>query len=625
MKKIFQTITISMLLLTLTFGSAISFAATKNELESDKKAKSESELEKEVDRKEPILLETQGEAIVEKEIQIKSTTLSAVDQTSSASALGTNLIANPSVETDSSVTGVPASWNKGGYGTNNRLFTHPTSGSNSTKAVKVEITSYTSGDAKWFFNEVPVTAGKTYEYSDSYISNITSYIVVRYALTTGTYIYRDIALPIPASTFTRVSSQDVAPANAVSATVFHLINRPGFLITDEFSFAEVTTTQPPIDPPPSSTGLVPNSNFEQTDANNIPVGWKKGGWGSNTRMHTYPVTGEDGSKAAQVTISSYTSGDAKWAFSPLSLQPGLYTYTDQFKSTVTSTVTLQLQNSNGIFTYKDLVFLSPTSEFQTIKTDFEVPPGTVQVSIFHVIKAVGTLTIDNVTIQKKATAGIFNTGAVTFRFDDAWISQLQNAVPKLNSVGFKGTFYVASQQIRDNGFAGYMSKNEIGTLAQSGHEIGSHTRTHAHLALLSSVQQEAEIQGSRQDILSWNVGPVNSFAYPFGEYNSTTLGIVKTAGYTSAAATIGGYVGPASDRYQLERQSVIHSTTFAQAKGWIDTAAANKRWLILTFHEVNTSGNFYAVTPELFNQIVDYVAQKQIPVVTSSQGAQHVQ
>jgi hypothetical protein len=46
---------------------------------------------------------------------------------------------------------------------------------------------------------------------------------------------------------------------------------------------------------------------------------------------------------------------------------------------------------------------------------------------------------------------------------------------------------------------------------------------------------------------------------------------------------------------------------------------------IMEFHGIETSGDQYSMTPTLFNQVVDYVKQKGIPVVTVSQGAASLQ
>jgi len=543
-------------------------------------------------------------------------------QTASATSLGPNLIQNGNLETTGS-NGLPSGFSKGGYGTNTRTLTYPVSGNNSTKGAQVTITSYTNGDAKWYFPNVSVTPGATYQFSDYSSGNVPSIIDIQYKMSDGTFTYADIA-NVPASgAFQQTTKQFTVPANVASLTIFHLINRVGTLTVDDYSLNQVSTTQPP---PPPPQNLVPNGNFETTGTNGLPTGWNRDHWGTNTPTFTYPVTGPDGSKAAKVAISSYTSGDAKWDFAPISVTPGVYTYSEEYSSNVPSVIDVQYQNADNSFTYRDIANLPASSGFTKATVDFTVPNGTKNITVFHLIQNVGTLTVDNVSVtQKAAFKGVFTTGAVSLRFDDGWQSQYDNAIPKMQASGFHGTFYIVTQQLSDNGFSGYMSKAEIQKLFSFGEEIGAHTRTHPDLTTLSASQQQTEIQGSRQDLLSWNVGQILSFAYPYGAYNATSIQTVKNAGFTSGAATIDGDVTPTSDPYQLEHHEIQNTTTLAQVQSWIDEAATKKLWLILTFHRVDQNCDQYCTTPQEFGQIIDYLAQKNIPVVTVSQGLQSLQ
>lgn len=540
-----------------------------------------------------------------------------------APSLGSNLIQNPQVET-LGANGLPEGWFKGGYGVNNRTLTYPAAGANNSKGLQVSITSYSSGDAKWYFADVPVTAGKNYQFSDLFISDGPSTITARFTLDNGSFVYKDLTTLGAQSSFSSVTVPFTPPAGAVSVTIFHLISRTGTLTTDDFSLNEVGGT------PPDQNNLVPNPGFEVPGANGLPQSWFKGGYGVNTRTFSYPVSGMNGGSAAKVSITSYSSGDAKWWFSPVVINGGSsYVFSDYYSANVGSIITAQFQNSNGTISYLDLGSLPPVTSFTPASFSFTAPALANKVTVFHLIKGVGSLTIDNVSLMSSAApppppppSGIFNTGAVSLRFDDAWLSQYQNALPKLTTAGFRGTFYVPTRQLSDYGFVGYMSKTQIKNLASKGHEIGSHTQKHTDLTTLSSSQAQTEIVGSRQDLQAMNVGPVNSLAYPFGAYDSTIIAMVRDAGFKSAAATIGGDVTPNSDRYQLERRSVEVSVTVPQIKSWIDQAVANKEWLILTFHEVSTSGRQYSITPANFNQVIDYLKQKNVPVVTISQGAE---
>ena len=566
--------------------------------------------------------------------------------TATTSSLGPNLITNNSVEASSSGK-LPTGWNTDNYGKNVANFTYPASGYNSKSALKVSISSYSSGDAKWYFSDVPVTPGATYQYSDYYTSNVTSSIDIRYTKNDGSQTYSELASSIPASSaYKNTSVKFTIPQNVKSVTIYHLISRVGTLTTDEFSLNQISssttgtttppttgtstgtttaTTTPPT--PPVAGNLVQNWDLEQAGTGGNPLAWNRGGYGTNSRTYTYPATGANGSKAAKVSISSYTSGDAKWYFNPIQVQPGTYTYSDDFTANIPSTLTVQYQAPDGTYSYLDIGKAPASSaSFSHLTFDFTVPAGVSNITVFHLIEGVGTLNIDNVSVVQKSVitpqiGGIFSTGAVTLRFDDGWASNYDTVLPKLKSDGLKGTFFIVSQQLGDNGFSGFLTKPQIQALYSAGNEIGAHTRTHPDLTLLSTTSAQNEILGSRNDLLAMNVGPITSFSYPYGNYNSDIMSLVEQDGFSDAAATIDGEVTPLSDRYQLERLSVESNVTFAQAKQWIDNALAKKEWLILTFHQVDTSGEQYSTTPAIFGQIADYLKQVNAPIVTIAEGA----
>lgn len=403
----------------------------------------------------------------------------------------------------------------------------------------------------------------------------------------------------------------VAPSNAVALTIFHLIKSNGTLTTDDYDLREVTQG--------GGANYVPNGTLETGSA--TPDSWRQGRWGQNTTTFSYPVTGSGGGKAARITLADRITGDAKWFFNPIALPPGTYTFQDEYTANIPSHVTVQTQHANGTVTYLDVAHPPASASWSSAVASFTVPHTATLVTIFHLINQNGTLTIDNVSITRgNARPGIFQTGAVTLRFDDNWDSQYTRGFPKLNSRGLKGVLYVVSRQIDELGFPGYMTRAQIEEVYDQGHEIGAHTRTHRDLASLSYTEQQNEVAGSRQDLLGWDVGTVDSFAYPFGSYTTQTLQVVADANFESAASSNGGLVTPTSDPYQLERRGLENTTTFEQAKQWIDEAVASKNWLILTIHDIQPScTDRYCVSVAVFNQIVDYLADQNTPVVTVKQ------
>lgn len=150
-------------------------------------------------------------------------------------ALGPNLVQNPSVESGDE-TG-PDNWTVGGYGDNDRLLTYETL-PDETKALKVSISTYVDGDAKWYFDSVPVSEGNLYRFSDRYKSNTTSYLYTAYNLSDSSTVFELIAT-IPSSNGVWITgTQDfTAPANAVDVTIYHAIQGVGEIVTDDYSLS----------------------------------------------------------------------------------------------------------------------------------------------------------------------------------------------------------------------------------------------------------------------------------------------------------------------------------------------------------------------------------------------------
>lgn len=159
-----------------------------------------------------------------------------------AHAESTNLIANPSVETpNSSNTALPQSWLKGGWGTNQATYSYPTSGYNGTRSVQVQLSSYTNGDAKWYFTPVAVQSGVTYSFSDYYKSTVGTQVVAQF-YNGSTYSYQSLGNVSASSTWKQFTTSFVVPTGITRATIFHLIKSVGTLTTDNFSLTRAQST-----------------------------------------------------------------------------------------------------------------------------------------------------------------------------------------------------------------------------------------------------------------------------------------------------------------------------------------------------------------------------------------------
>lgn len=373
----------------------------------------------------------------------------------------------------------------------------------------------------------------------------------------------------------------------------------------------------------AATNLIPNPGLETGGTAGFPANWKKGGYGTNTRTLTYPVAGYAGARAIRTEITSYTNGDAKWFFDPVTVSGGTsYQFSDVFRSNVTSYVTVRFQLTNGAFKYTDIGILTPSTSWKPFTATIVAPAGAVSATVFHLIKAVGYVETDEYFLGTAVTSDPtkFDRGLVSINIDDGWKSTYENAIPILNAAGFRADSFIITDRLAPDDFPGYVKAADVLAMQASGHRIGAHAKSHPDLTTLSAADAKDEIVGSKLALEAIGVNPVNLFSYPYGAYNSSIVQTVKDAGFIGARSSDGGYNTKTQDRYVLRRQPMTNKTAFSDIQRYIDTAVANRSWVILLFHEVDRSGNAYAVTPELFQQTVDYLKSKSITPITINQG-----
>jgi peptidoglycan/xylan/chitin deacetylase (PgdA/CDA1 family) len=529
----------------------------------------------------------------------------------------TNLLPNSTFETvDPANSTRPQGWSPGRWGTNTTTFTYPAPGVSGNGA-KITMTGRTSGDAKWTTGQIPIVGGKAYEYTDVYSSNVTTHVTLELTLNDGTVQYPDLGAPEPA-TWGTARYTFTAPSNAKSVRVFHLINQNGTLTIDNASLTEVDTDPPP---PTDPDNLINNPSLESVNSSNLPAGWLKGRWGTNTTNFIFPIAGHSGTRAARIETTSWSSGDAKWYFQPVAVTGGaVYEFSSYSKGSRTTYITVQFKKNDGTTSYLDIGTRAASSEWSQFRTTFTAPAGAISLTVFHVLKGVGTLDIDTYSLKRATSDPVaFDRGYVSLNFDDGWLSVYQNAIPILNSAGFKSNQYITTDYLTDN-YPGYIKPQHVLAMQQQGHVIGAHTKSHPNLTQLTTTQAREEIEGSRSILLDLGATPVNTFAYPLGGYNSTIQQMVRDAGFVAGRSSNGGLNDKNTDKYALRRISMESTTSFASVKANIDAAIAEKKWAILLFHEVNNSGNRYAVTPAFLQQVVDYLELKGMTPITVEQG-----
>jgi peptidoglycan/xylan/chitin deacetylase (PgdA/CDA1 family) len=146
--------------------------------------------------------------------------------------------------------------------------------------------------------------------------------------------------------------------------------------------------------------------------------------------------------------------------------------------------------------------------------------------------------------------------AVTF--DDAFLSVLRLSFPVLSALGVPATVFAPTdfmdsrQTLRWSGIEQWeatphaaeltgMDWDDLKLLAGSGWEIGSHTRTHPHLARVDDVALDTELVDSRLVCEEAMGRPCTSIAYPYGDADRRVARRAQAAGYQAAAILPSGH------------------------------------------------------------------------------------
>jgi peptidoglycan/xylan/chitin deacetylase (PgdA/CDA1 family) len=147
-------------------------------------------------------------------------------------------------------------------------------------------------------------------------------------------------------------------------------------------------------------------------------------------------------------------------------------------------------------------------------------------------------------------------------FDDGFENNHRNALPVLEELGISAAFFVSSsfmgardEVIRENWWSSdplpirTLSWDAVRELHAAGHEIGSHTCTHARLSDVSSNPSELsrQVKDSKAEIEDALGVECRYFAWPYGTFrdvDDASLAAIADAGYEGCFSAVRGRVIP---------------------------------------------------------------------------------
>ncbi|HEY9753801.1 MAG TPA: polysaccharide deacetylase family protein, partial [Oculatellaceae cyanobacterium] len=210
---------------------------------------------------------------------------------------------------------------------------------------------------------------------------------------------------------------------------------------------------------------------------------------------------------------------------------------------------------------------------------------------------------------------------VVLVMDDGWLTQYTNALPVLNSYGYKTTLAIYPDA-QDGQWPDYMSWAQVEELSKSGFDVESHTYSHPHLNKLTTAKLQEEMVKSKTELLQHGVDAA-ALIYPYGEgiNNATVIQAAKDAGYLLARGTNDGTINlsdTALNYYKLNCYPIGNPITMTDFQSKL-AGVSGSTIAILLYHKIqNDNVDADTVTVAEFTQQMAYLHDNGYTVKTLS-------
>jgi peptidoglycan/xylan/chitin deacetylase (PgdA/CDA1 family) len=201
---------------------------------------------------------------------------------------------------------------------------------------------------------------------------------------------------------------------------------------------------------------------------------------------------------------------------------------------------------------------------------------------------------------QKGTWKDFKPAAVSYTFDDNTSNQISVAIPMLDNYGYKATLFTVTQSMNP-------SWSNIKSAAANGHEIASHTVTHADFNSTSVGNQDTELKNSQNTIN--NQIPDKkcvTVAYP-----NCNIGDVPTIQkYYIAGRTCSGQINSnnPTDFYRLS--SIICGSTGVNTANEMNnranSAKSSNGWSVFLLHGIDNDGGYSPLASSVFSSHLSF-------------------
>lgn len=159
--------------------------------------------------------------------------------------------------------------------------------------------------------------------------------------------------------------------------------------------------------------------------------------------------------------------------------------------------------------------------------------------------------------------------SIVITFDDGIVSTREYAYPILKSHGFVAEQFIITGRIGENKTFDwktlqFFSQEDMDNMTDV-FNYGNHTHAlHNAVKGVSDVVSKPDSTVYSDIQTAKNILGTNHFAYPFGQYNSSTINTLKQLGFKTAVTTKSGKVKLGEDKLQLERINIYPGMTLTE-------------------------------------------------------------
>ena len=225
--------------------------------------------------------------------------------------------------------------------------------------------------------------------------------------------------------------------------------------------------------------------------------------------------------------------------------------------------------------------------------------------------------------------------AVSLTYDDGVDSGLDHAMPDLERVGFRGTFYlpIGNSQVTTR-------RTDWKNAFLKGHEIGNHTVNHPCRGPGHGTNLETYTPADiRKEILfaaTWlneHIGLDNyrTFAYPCGHVavgnppDEASFSSAVRACHFAARLAGGGINNPVAINPLRIKAAVIgypHGQVFAPFKEYCELATTLRGWAVIVFHGIGDQ--WFPTDRDVHQQLLEYLEDRRFWVAPVKEVARYV-